>query len=163
MSAPIIYIDKSSVREGKLNELKSAIEELVEFVESHVPRLIAYNVYLNSDGTQMAVVQTQPDSASLEFHMDAGGPAFAKFKDLIRLTAMEVYGQPSEGLRKRLLEKAHMLGGSEEIITFHKRQAGFSRGAIELLHLQVIERSREAAMRDRSPQSAAPQALAGET
>jgi len=143
MSAPIIYIDKSSVREGKLSELKAAIRELVEFIESNVPRLIAYSVYLNADETQMTVVQTQPDSASLEFHMDVGGPAFAKFKDLIRLTSMEIYGEPSEGLRKRLLDKARMLGGGEEIITFHKRQAGFSRGVIEFINLQVLERSRK--------------------
>jgi len=75
----------------------------------------------------MTVVQLQPDSASLEFHMEVGGPAFAKFKDLIRLTAMEVYGEPSEGLCKRLLDKAQMLGGSEEIVTFYNRQAGFSQ------------------------------------
>jgi hypothetical protein len=156
MSAPIIYIDKSSVREGKLNELKVAIEKLVAFVESHVPRSIAYNVYLSADGTQMTVVQTQPDSASLEFHMDIGRAAFAKFESLIRLTAIEIYGEPSDGLRQRLLERARMLGGSEEIITFHKRQAGFTRGAIELLNLQVIERSRKAAAHDRATQSLAP-------
>ena len=132
MSAPVIYIDKSAVREGRGNELKSAINELVEFIESHVPRVIAYNVYLNADQTQMTVIQTQPDSEALEFHMDAGRLAFAKFKDLIRLTAMEVYGEPSEGLRTRLLEKARMLGGSEKVITFHNRQGGFTRHAMTI-------------------------------
>ena len=127
MSSPIIYIDRSAVREGRVNELKVAIKELVEFIEAHVPRLLAYSVYLNADETQMTVVQTQPDSKALEFHMEVGKPAFAKFKDLIRLTAMEVYGEPSEELRARLIEKARMLGGGEETISFHRRHAGFSR------------------------------------
>ncbi|HET7716012.1 MAG TPA: hypothetical protein VFK86_10335 [Bauldia sp.] len=75
----------------------------------------------------MTVVQLQPDSASLEFHMEAGKPAFARFKDLIRLTSMEVYGEPTDTLRRKLIDKARMLGGSEEIVTFHAWQAGFSR------------------------------------
>jgi hypothetical protein len=37
----------------------------------------------------MAVVQVQPDPAALEFHLKVGGPAFAKSRDLIRLTAIE--------------------------------------------------------------------------
>ena len=80
MSEPIVYIDRSDVREGKLGELKAAIEELVNFVESNEARAIAYSVYLNEDGSQMTVVQVHPDSASLEFHMEVAGPAFPKFK-----------------------------------------------------------------------------------
>jgi hypothetical protein len=53
MSEPILYVDTSEIREGKLEELKTAMKELVEFVETNEPRLIAYNVYLNDDGNQM--------------------------------------------------------------------------------------------------------------
>jgi len=44
MSQPLIYIDTSNVREGALEELKSAIGELADFVESHEPQLVSYNV-----------------------------------------------------------------------------------------------------------------------
>ena len=125
MSAPIVYIDRSDVREGKLSELKAAIKELADFVESHVPRSMAYSVYLNEDESRMTVVQVHPDSASLEFHIEVAGPAFRKFKDLIRLSTMDIYGEPSEQLRLRLLEKARMLGSGT--VTVHNRRAGFSR------------------------------------
>jgi hypothetical protein len=52
MSEPILYVDTSEIREGKLEELKTAMNELVEFVETNEPGLIAYNVYLNEDGSQ---------------------------------------------------------------------------------------------------------------
>ena len=55
-SEPIIYIDHSEVREGKLDELKTAMKELVELVEANEPRIIAYNVYFTEDGTRMTVV-----------------------------------------------------------------------------------------------------------
>ena len=48
---------------GAAQELKGAIKELVEFLDANVPRLIAYNVYLSDDGSQMTVVHVHPDSA----------------------------------------------------------------------------------------------------
>ena len=125
MSEPIVYIDRSGVREGKLDELKAAIKELVDFVESNEPRAMAYSVYLNENGSQMTVVQAHPDSASLEFHMNVAGPAFAKFKDLIQLLTIDVYGNPSDQLRKQLLDKARMLGGGTMAV--HNLQTGFTR------------------------------------
>lgn len=125
MAEPIVYIDRSEVREGKLGALRAAIGELAEFIEANVPRAISYGVYLDETGSKMTVVQIQPDSAALEFHMRVGSPAFAKFRDLIKLTAIEVYGDPSAHLLKQLYEKAAMLGGGS--VAVHKLQGGFTR------------------------------------
>jgi hypothetical protein len=74
VSEPIVYIDTSEIREGKLEELKTAMNEFVKFVETNEPRLIGYNVYLNADGTQMTIVHVHSDSTSLQFHMRVAGP-----------------------------------------------------------------------------------------
>ena len=42
MSEPVISIDTSLIRDGKLDELKGAVAELVEFVRANEPRPIAY-------------------------------------------------------------------------------------------------------------------------
>lgn len=47
MSATIVYIDHSEVREGQLEALRLAIDELVAFVRANEPRLIADNFYLS--------------------------------------------------------------------------------------------------------------------
>jgi hypothetical protein len=57
MSDPIVVIDSSEIREGKIEELKMAIHDLVEFVESNEPRPIAYSAYIDEGGTRMTVVQ----------------------------------------------------------------------------------------------------------
>ena len=44
MSEPILSVDTSEIRDGKLEELKTAMYELVEFAGMNEPRLIAYNV-----------------------------------------------------------------------------------------------------------------------
>jgi hypothetical protein len=125
MSDAILYIDTSEVREGRLEELKVAIDELVEFIDANVPRAITYDIYLNEDGSRMTVAQIHPDSASLEFHMQVGGPAFRKMANLVELLTIEVYGKPSENLLKQLREKARMLGNGT--VTVHERRAGFAR------------------------------------
>lgn len=125
MSEPVISIDSSEIRQGKLEELKAAIQDLVEFVEANEPRPIVYSVYLMESGTSMTVVQVHPDSASMEFHLKVAGPAFARFVDLIKLSTMDVYGRPSDDLLEQLRRKAWMLGNAT--VGVHQLNAGFAR------------------------------------
>src|SRR6266540_3852694 len=106
----LVYVDTSEVREGALEELKSAVEELVDFLDANVPRVISYNVYFSEDGGQMTVVHIHHDSTSLERHMDVGGPAFRRFADLLTLSSIRVYGEPSEKALRQLQDKAQLLG-----------------------------------------------------
>ncbi|HKE53307.1 MAG TPA: hypothetical protein VKC55_00885 [Actinomycetota bacterium] len=51
MNEPIVAVDTSEVREGRLDEVKTAIERLAEFVDANEPRPIAYNAYWTSRRT----------------------------------------------------------------------------------------------------------------
>jgi len=125
MTQPIVYIDISAIREGKLGELEVAMKDLAAFVEANVPRLISYGFFLDEIRTQMTVVAVHPDSASLEFHMDVGGTEFLKFRDLINLSRIEVYGRVSDAVLERLHQKARTLGTG--IVAVHEFYAGFTR------------------------------------
>jgi quinol monooxygenase YgiN len=125
MSEPLISLDTSLIRDGRLDELKEAVTELVEFVRSNEPRPIAYEVYVDETGSRMTVVQVHPDSASMEYHMTIAGPAFAGFAELITLSTLDVYGKPSEELLELLRRKAQMLGDTTVVV--HDLQAGFAR------------------------------------
>ena len=125
MHDPILYIDTSEVREGKLPELKSAIEDLILFVNDNVPRIIFYSVYLSNDNNNMSVVQMHPDAASLEQQMQDGMPVFAKFKDLLQLKSIDLYGKPTENLLTQLKQKATVLG--DAMLTIHDLHAGINK------------------------------------
>ena len=128
MPDEIVYIDTSDVREGALEELKTAMKELVDFVEANEPRLLAYNVYFSDDGTRMTVVHVHPDSASLEYHMEVAGPAFRRFVELVTLSSIHIYGEPSEKLLEQSREKARLLGRGDLVVD--ALHAGFSRFAV---------------------------------
>jgi hypothetical protein len=123
----IVYVDTSDVREGALEELKPAMRELVDFVQTNEPRIIAYNVYLSDDGTRMTVVHVHPDSESLEYHMEVAGPVFRQFVELVTLSSIHIYGEPSEKVLRQSHEKARMLG--RDAVVVDSMHAGFTRFA----------------------------------
>jgi hypothetical protein len=125
MSA-IVYVDTSDVREGALERLKAGMKELADFVEAKEPRLLAYNVYFSDDGARMTVVH--PDSASVEYHMEVAGPIFRRLVELVTLSSIHIYGEPSEKLLKQSHEKARLLGRDD--VTVDALHAGFTRFAV---------------------------------
>jgi hypothetical protein len=127
MSQPLVYVDTSHVRRGKRAELETAIKELAEFVEQNEPWLLSYGAYFTEDGSQMAVVHIHADSASLDYHLDVAGPLFSGFADLVTLTSIHIYGEPSVKALGLLRDKVRLLGAGEVIV--HASHSGFARFA----------------------------------
>jgi hypothetical protein len=123
----ILYVDTSDVREGALEELKTGMRRLLDFVEANEPQLIAYNVYFSDDGARMTVASVHPDSASLEYHMQVAGPLFREFVELVTLSSVHIYGEPSDMVVKQVHEKARLLGHGT--VTVEPLHAGFTRVA----------------------------------
>ena len=121
----IVYIDTSEVREGAFEELKVGMKGLVDFVAANVPRAFAYNVYFSPDGTTMTVLHVHPDSASLEHHLEVAGPLFRQFAELVTLSSIYIYGEPSKKVLEQAYGKARLLGRGEVVV--NALHAGFSR------------------------------------
>lgn len=129
---PVLYIDRSDVREDRWNELKPAIRALVAFVDRHQPQMATYGFYLDEGTNTMTVVSVHPDSASLERHMDVGASEFRKLAPFLSLREIEVFGPLSERAFALVQQKAADLG-DRGVVTLHSQFAGFARldGAIE--------------------------------
>ena len=125
MADTIVFVDSSEIREGKLAEVRTAVAEMAAFVEGNEPDPISYQVYFSRDGRRMTVVQVHPNSASMEHHMEVSGPIFARFRDLLELRTVDVYGVPSEKVLQQLRGKAQLLGTAT--VEVHDFQAGFAR------------------------------------
>jgi hypothetical protein len=125
VSAPILYIDVSDIRPGKLGAVKALMTELVAFAEANEPQLIGYDFFINESEKTMTCVALHPDSASMEFHMDIGWERFRAFSEHIDQRAIDVYGEASENVIARLRRKIEMLG--QGTVTVHRRHAGFIR------------------------------------
>ena len=122
---PIVAIDTSEIREGKIDELKTGLTELVEFVEANEPEPIAYSIYIDEGGSRMTVMQIHPSSASMELHMRLAGPIFRKLADLVVLSRVDFYGTPSDALLEQMRQKAELLGNARVVV--NELHAGFAR------------------------------------
>jgi hypothetical protein len=127
LSSPILVVDSSDIREGKLEEVKVGVEDLVAFVEANEAEPLSYDIYFDEAGSKMTVVQIHPDSTSLERHLTVAGPVFRKFADLLTLRRVDVYGRPSEAALEQMRGKAQLLGGATIVV--HELHSGFSRFA----------------------------------
>lgn len=125
MNETIVYIDRSDVHEGKLDELKLSIRYLAEVAERLEPRLISYGFHVDEAAHRMTVVAVHPDSASLELHMETLAAEFRKLGPLLTLRSIEVFGRVSDKAIGLLQNKAVDLGEAGVVVC--ERTAGFSR------------------------------------
>ena len=124
MTRPLVYVDTSDVREGALEELKRAVTELAEFVESHEPRIVSYAAFFSQDGRTMTVIHVHADADSLDFHLEVAGARFGRFADLLTLSSISIFGEPSAKAMRHLRDKLRLLGTGE--VAVHPLHAGFT-------------------------------------
>jgi hypothetical protein len=123
MSGPFIFIATNRLKEGRLDEERKRVPGLCDFIEANESRLIAFNEYVNENGTEVGVVQVHPDADSMEFHiqMIRERAARAYAETLEATTSIQVYGTPSDSILEMLKQQAgsgipmsikpHHLGG----------------------------------------------------
>jgi hypothetical protein len=105
MSKPLIFVSTWKIREGRLEDYKQFIKELIEHVKTREPQLIAFNIYFNEDETEMTGIQVHPDAASMDFHMQVMAKVIGEDMiewieraDFLDPKHFEIYGTPSAKL-----------------------------------------------------------------
>jgi biotin carboxylase len=126
VSGPFIFIATNRLKPGKLAEERKRVPGLVDFVDANEPRLIAFNEYVNNDGTEVAVVQVHPDAESMAFHLEvvAERAAAAYAATVEATTNIQVFGTPSNAVLE-LLERQAGAGVPITVKSFHL--GGFTR------------------------------------
>jgi hypothetical protein len=126
MAGPFIFIATNKLKPGKVDAERKRVPGLVDFIEANEPRLIAFNEYINDEGTEVAVVQVHPDADSFEFHMgvvgDRASRAYAETLDTT--TGIQVFGAPTAGILEMLRRQA---GGGVQYTVRPHHLGGFTR------------------------------------
>jgi len=103
MSEPLIYVGTYTIKPGSQEEARRRLADLVEFVETNEPRMIAFNTYLDRDANTVSIVQVHPDSASMEFHMQVNAKHFATAFDWLETSMSgQYFGPISDALAAEL-------------------------------------------------------------
>jgi hypothetical protein len=125
MSGPLIYVGSYRIKPGKQEEARKRVAEIVHFVETNEPRMIAFHMYLDQDGNTLSIIQVHPDSASMEFHEQVAAKHFATAFDWLDASiGQQYFGPISDALAAELAK------WDEPFTHLPVHEAGFTRTSI---------------------------------
>ena len=108
MPGPFIFIATNRLKPEKLADESRRVPDLVDFIRANEPRLLAFNEYVNEEGTEVAVVQIHPDADSMVVHMEliAERAASAYAETIEATTSIQVFGAPTDVVTEMLRQQA---------------------------------------------------------
>jgi hypothetical protein len=128
VSGPFIFIATNKLKPGKLEDERTRVRDLSEFIAANEPRLLAFNEYADESGTEVGVVQVHPDAQSMQFHMNVvrARAASAYAETLDATTTVQVFGTPDDAILQLLRQQA---GAGVDLSIKPDRLGGFTRMA----------------------------------
>jgi len=102
MDGQISWVLQLRVKDGKLEEFRGVMEEMVASTRAE-PGTLSYEWYADDDGTTVHVYERYADDAATLAHVAAFGRDFAsRFLDVVQPTGYTVYGNPGPDVRTAL-------------------------------------------------------------
>jgi hypothetical protein len=99
MSGPFVFTFRARYSPGERDRYLASCMECVEVVETEEPRVIAFNMWENADGTETSAIQVHPDVESLEHHFKIFTERLAaKVEGTIDVLEYSIYGEPTQAV-----------------------------------------------------------------
>lgn len=112
MSDVVSWLLIVDVKEGKLDDFRALIEEMVRATEQDEPGTLVYEYFLSEDERSVHIYERYADSGAVMAHMGNFGAKFAGgFMAAAEVAGWHVYGEPSDEVRTTLTGLgAHFFG-----------------------------------------------------
>jgi quinol monooxygenase YgiN len=126
MSGPFVYIGTNTIKEGKVEECRTMLNEIAQLVEAHEPRVIAFNFYVDEPNRKAVCVQVHPDSASMDTHMQVIAEHLKTAYDVLEETTSEqLYGPGGE----QMVDEFRQWAPNATFTVIPQHEVGFTRSA----------------------------------
>ena len=102
MSGYIVTDFQLSIKEGKLEDFKSIVNNMVGITELNEPNTLVYEYHINEDGTECHLLETFKDSDAFMVHLGNVGHLFDTLFESATMTRAKIYGSPSAELKQAL-------------------------------------------------------------
>jgi len=113
MTAPIVFISRWRIREGKRAELEAMYGRAVDFIGSSKPRTALFGAYLDEAGQELRIVHAVPDAAAMTDHFEGSEGRSAAVEGMIELIGFEVYGHAPSAAVDQMRREVATVAGAE--------------------------------------------------
>lgn len=93
MGAPVVFISRNRVKEGKLEGFKKAYQETSERLKLDKPGTVAFLAYLGDDGAEVSIIHLFPDADAMDRHLEGVAERTKLAYEFIESAGMEIYGK----------------------------------------------------------------------
>jgi quinol monooxygenase YgiN len=121
LSEPIVFISRSRVKEGKLEEFERFFRAGSEKLKGEKPGTVAFLTYASDSGDEVTIVHLFPNAEAMERHMEGVAERSKEAFQFIESAGFDVYGAPNDGVLEMMKQIAssgipvkvrpHVLGG----------------------------------------------------
>jgi hypothetical protein len=102
VSTPFVFISTHAVKKGTLEAVKQWSREFAELTEANEPRLLAWQLFINEDQSEVSSVLILPDAAAMDVHLQVAGEMIGKGLELAPTISLQSYGAPGPVLQNVL-------------------------------------------------------------
>jgi quinol monooxygenase YgiN len=103
MSEAVHWIVEFDVKDGRLEELKSVMNDMVAATKANEPGAKGYEWFISGDGKRLHIYERYADSAAVVTHLKTFGETFAgRLLATVDATRLVVYGKPNSEARAML-------------------------------------------------------------
>src|SRR4029453_68434 len=96
----LYFRSEVTIEEGKIEEYKQLVQEMVKEVEANEPDTISYQIYLDKAETKGIAWETYANSEAVFAHIKgvASQSILPKIHSVCKISRLDVYGNPNEEL-----------------------------------------------------------------
>jgi hypothetical protein len=121
MTAPIVFISRFRVAEGRGDAWRAAFLGAVELIAAAKPRTALFSAYSDVSGLQASIVHVFPDAAAMIAHFEGSDDRSSSVAGLITPAGFEIYGEAPAAAVEQLRREAEAAGVS---LTLHPNPTG---------------------------------------
>jgi quinol monooxygenase YgiN len=120
MSEPIVFISRSRVKEGRLDDFKLFYQAGAERLRREKPGTVAFLAYASDDGAEVSIVHVFRDADAMDRHMQGVAERAKEAYQFIESAGFDFYGTPNEGV----LQKMKPIAGSALSVSVRPQYLG---------------------------------------
>jgi len=105
MSDEVSWVFEVTLKPGVVGDFRTLAKEMVAANRSAEPDTLGYHIFITEDGSRVHFYERYRDSAAAILHVGRFGQNFAaRVLDLANVTRFEIYGTPSDELRRTVAD-----------------------------------------------------------